>query len=47
MIGNFKIEKVTGAEMQLAIIVSGIVTGQAPVSYWPFFPSPYSLVTVP
>ena len=28
-------------------IVSGIVTGDVPVSYWPFFPRPYSLVAVP
>ena len=35
----------TGAEMRYAI-VSGIVTGDAPVSYWPLFFS-LSLVTVP
>ena len=34
----------TGVEMCPAI-VSGIVTGDAPVSYWPFFSM--SLVTVP
>ena len=36
-IGHFRNEKGTGAEMRPAI-VSGIVTGDAPVSYWPFFP---------
>ena len=32
----FRNEKATGAEMRRAI-VSGIVTGDAPVSYWPIF----------
>ena len=39
---HFRNEK--GAEMRPAI-VSGIVTGDAPVSYWPIFLP--SLVTVP
>jgi len=38
-------EKRTGAEMRGAI-VSGIVPGNAPVSYWPIFFS-LSLVTIP
>ena len=33
-IGQFRSEKRTGAEMRPAI-VSGSVTGDAPVSYWP------------
>ena len=33
-IGHFRNEKGTGAEMRPAI-VSGSVTGDAPVSYWP------------
>lgn len=38
-------EQETGAEMCQPAIVSGIVTGGVPVSYWPiFFVSP---VTVP
>ena len=40
----FRNERGTGAEMRLAI-VSGIVTGNAPVSYWPFFS--LSLVIIP
>ena len=36
---NFRKEKGTGAEMCRAI-VSGMVTGDAPVSYWPFFRCP-------
>ena len=39
------VEKGTGAEMRPAI-VSGIVTGDVSVSYWPIFFSP-SLATVP
>ena len=36
----FRNDKETGAKMRPAI-VSGIVTGDAPVSYWPiFFPVP-------
>ena len=41
---HFRSEKRTGAEMPHAI-VSGIVAGEAPISYWPFFPA--SLETVP
>ena len=36
---HFRNEKGTGATMCPAI-VSGIVTGDAPVSYWPFFSVP-------
>ena len=43
-IHHFRSEKRTGAEMPHAI-VSGIVAGEAPISYWPFFPA--SLETVP
>ena len=39
---HFRNEQETGAEMRPAI-VSGIVSGDAPVSYWPFFPCPRSL----
>lgn len=35
-IGHYRLNKETGAEMRFAI-VSGIVTEEAPVSYWPFF----------
>ena len=41
----FRNEKGTGAEVRPAV-VSGIVTGDAPVSYWPTV-FPLSLVTVP
>ena len=44
LIVHFRNEKATGAEMRLAI-VSGIVTGEASVSYWSI--SPLALVTVP
>ena len=33
---HFRNEKGTGAEMRPAI-VSGMVTGDAPASYWPIF----------
>ena len=36
-IRHFRNEKATGAEMCLAI-VCWIVTGDAPVNYWPVFP---------
>ena len=40
-IRHFRNENETGAEMSPAI-VSGIVTGDAPLSYWPvFFPLPW------
>lgn len=35
-IRHYRYNKETGAEMRFAI-VSGIVTEEAPVSYWPFF----------
>ena len=38
-IRRFKTEKGTGTEMRPEI-VSGIVTGDAPFSYWPFFSVP-------
>ena len=38
----FKNEKETIAEIRPAV-VPGIVTGDAPVSYWPIFPLPSSL----
>ena len=38
-IRHFRNAKRTGAEMCPAI-VSGIVTGDAPVSYWPVWPCP-------
>ena len=41
---HFRNEKGGEAEMRLAI-VCGMVTGEAPVSYWPI--SPPALVTVP
>lgn len=41
---HFRNKKATGAEMPRAI-VSGIVAGEAPVSYWPFFRA--SLEAVP
>ena len=37
IIGVFRNGKGVGAEMRPAI-VSGIVTGDTPVSYWPIFP---------
>ena len=40
----FRNDEETGAEIYTAI-VSGIVTGDAPVSYWPLFPMP--LLRVP
>ena len=43
-LSHFRNEKGTGVEMRLAI-VSWIVTGDMPVSYWPIFS--LSLVTVP
>ena len=39
-IRRFKTEKETGTEMRPEI-VSGIVTRDAPVSYWPFFSCPW------
>ena len=39
-IRRFKTEKETGTEMRPEI-VSGIVTGDATVSYWPFFSCPW------
>ena len=36
LVRHWRNEKGTGAEMRPAI-VSGIVTGHAPISYWPFF----------
>ena len=42
-IHHFRNDQRTGAEMRTAI-VSGIVTGDAPISYWPIFSQ--SLVTV-
>ena len=39
-IRRFKTEKGAGTEMRPEI-VSGIVTGDAPVSYWPFFSCPW------
>ena len=42
----FRNEKGTGAET-LPAIVSGIVTGDASVSYWPTIFLPLALVTVP
>ena len=36
LVRHWRNEKKTGAEMRPAI-VSGIVTGHAPISYWPFF----------
>ena len=45
IIRHFRNEKETGAEM-LPAIVSGIVPGNGPVSYWPFF-FHVSIVTVP
>ena len=41
----FKNEKETIAEIRPAV-VPGIVTGDAPVSYWPIFPLPSSLKKV-
>ena len=41
----FRNKKRTEAETHPAVI-SGIVTGDAPVSYWPIF-SPVPIVTVP
>ena len=41
---HFRNEKGGEAEMHLAI-VSGMVTGEAPISYWSI--SPLTLVTVP
>ena len=43
-IRHFRNEKETGAGMSPAI-ASGIVTGDAPFSYWPIFS--VSIVTVP
>ena len=40
LIRHFKGEKGTGAEIRHAI-VSGIVTGDAPVSYWSIFSCPW------
>ena len=45
LVRHWRNEKGTGAEMRPAI-VSGIVNGHAPVSYWPIFFS-LSLATVP
>ena len=42
----FRKEKGTGAEVRPAV-VSGIVTGDASVSYWPTIFLPLALVTVP
>ena len=42
---HYRNERGTGAEMHPAV-VSGIVTGDAPISYWPIFFS-LPLVTVP
>ena len=46
IIRHVSIEKGTGAEMR-PVIVSGIVTNDAPVSYWSIFSVPSNMVIVP